>query len=431
VSTASIEPARRISGIVSVPGDKSISHRYAILSALAEGPSEIQNFSPAADCASTLACLERLGVAIRRKENRVSVRGAGLRGLRAPRRKLDAENSGTTMRLLAGVLAAQAFESVITGDASLRRRPMRRVIEPLEQMGAKIAARDGEFAPLEIRGAALTPIHYTLPIPSAQVKSAVLLAGLYAQGETRVTEPVRTRDHTELALAEFGADVLTADRTIRLRARARLEGRSLTVPGDISSAAFLLAAALALPGSQLVASGVGLNPTRTAILDFLAAMGAPIQLTELSMRHGELVGDISIRHAPLRGGVVAGDAVAQMIDELPVLAALGPFTEEGIEIRNAQELRVKESDRIAALAENLRNMGAQVEEFPDGLRVAGRSAGVLRGASVDPRGDHRMAMALAVAALGAKGATRIRHAECVNVSYPEFFSTLRKLAQRA
>jgi 3-phosphoshikimate 1-carboxyvinyltransferase len=427
VTTTQIKPVKSLSGIISVPGDKSISHRYAILGALAEGPTHIENFSPAADCASTLACIERLGVVVEQKNNNVVVRGAGLRGLRAPRRKLDAENSGTTMRLLTGVLSGQRFESVITGDASLRRRPMRRVIEPLTQMGAQIAARHGEFAPLEIRGAALHSIPFALPIPSAQVKSAILLAGLCAEGETHVIESVRTRDHTELALAEFGADVATIERTVRLHGPARLEGRSLRVPGDISSAAFLLGAALARPDSQVVVRCVGLNPTRTAVLDFLASMGAPIQLTELSMRHGELVGDVSVRHAPLRGGVVRGEAVAQMIDELPLLAALGPYTEEGIEIRDARELRVKESDRIAALAENLRRMGAEVEEFDDGVRVAGRLAGALRGAEIDPRGDHRIAMALAVAALGARGETLMRNAECVQVSYPGFFEALRGL----
>ncbi|MBI3484019.1 MAG: 3-phosphoshikimate 1-carboxyvinyltransferase, partial [Acidobacteria bacterium] len=270
-----IFPARAISGALSVPGDKSISHRYAILAALAEGRSEIHNFSPAADCRSTLECLRRLGVSVDIEKDRVCIHGKGLRGLKAPKKKLDAENSGTTMRLLAGVLAGQSFASTLTGDASLRRRPMRRVMEPLAQMGARIRARDAQFAPLEITGAALNAIDYSLPVPSAQVKSAILLAGLFAPGETSVSEPVRTRDHTELALAEFGTDVRTSGGNVRVAGGPRLEGRQLAVPGDISSAVFFLAAALILPGSNLLITGCGLNPTRTAILDVLATMGAP------------------------------------------------------------------------------------------------------------------------------------------------------------
>ena len=430
MASQTIRPARAISGALSVPGDKSISHRYAILAALAEGRSEIHNFSPAADCHSTLECLRRLGISVAIEKARVVIHGTGLRGLKAPKKKLDAENSGTTMRLLAGVLAGQSFASTLTGDASLRRRPMRRVIEPLMQMGAQIRARDAEFAPLEFTGAALNAIDYSLPVPSAQVKSAILLAGLFAPGETSIREPVRTRDHTELALAEFGADLRTSGATVHVAGGPRLEGRQLAVPGDISSAVFFLAATLILPGSNLQITGCGLNPTRTAILDVLATMGAPISLVNVEMHHGELSGDISIRHAPLAGGVISGPLVAQLIDELPMLAALGPFTEQGIEIRDARELRVKESDRIAALAENLRSMGATVEEFSDGLKVAGKSAGKLRGAKVDPHGDHRIAMASAVAALGAQGPSMLRDAACAAVSFPNFFNTLDQLLER-
>jgi len=429
VARKTIVAAKTISGGISVPGDKSISHRYAILAALAEGTSEIRNFSTADDCARTLACLERLGVAITRTKDSVRITGAGLRGLKAPRRTLDAGNSGTTIRLLAGVLAGQPFESTITGDASLRRRPMRRVIEPLTQMGARIRARDSEFAPLEIHGGTLRSIDYALPVPSAQVKSAVLLAGLYAEGVTAVTEPHRTRDHTEVALAEFGATVERPGRTIRVHGGPRLQAAQLTVPGDISSAAFFLAAALLLPDSNLLINGVGLNPTRTAILDVLASWGAPVSLVNLEMRRGELVGDIAVRYAPLTGGTISGAQVPGLIDELPMLAALGPFTERGIEIHGAAELRVKESDRIAALAENLRRMGARVEEFPDGLRVAGKLAGALRGAEIDPRGDHRIAMAFAVAGLAVSGKTVIRDADCVAVSFPSFWDLLERLTE--
>src|SRR5712692_6506456 len=427
-------PARAIRGAVEVPGDKSISHRYAILAALAEGRSEIQHFSTAEDCRRTLDCLSHLGVKVEAENDRVRITGAGLDGLRASRRTLDAGNSGTTLRLLAGVLAGQPFTSTISGDDSLQRRPMRRVIEPLTRMGAQIRARDTEFAPLEIRGGALRPIEYALPIPSAQVKSAILLAGLYAQGATSVVEPVRTRDHTELALAEFGVRIERVDRSIRVHGRGerppRLQARQLAVPGDISSGVFFLGAALLLPESNLLVHNVGLNPTRTAVLDVLATMGAPINLVSVHGTSGELVGDIAVRHAPLEGGVISGEAVAQMIDELPMLAALGPYTEQGIEIRDAQELRVKESDRITALAENLRRMGAQVEERPDGLRVAGRAAGKLRGAEIDPHGDHRIAMAFAVAALAAEGPSVIRDAGCAGVSFPEFFATLERIVER-
>jgi len=433
VAEKSIAPARTITGAVEVPGDKSISHRYAILCALAEGRSEIQHFSTAEDCRRTLDCLRHLGVVIEAENDRVRIVGAGLDGLRDPRTTLDAGNSGTTVRLLAGMLSGQPFRSTISGDDSLRRRPMRRVIEPLARMGAQIRARDGEFAPLEITGGALHPIDYILPVPSAQVKSAILLAGLYATGATSVVEPVRTRDHTEVALAEFGARIERSDRRIRIYARnegSRLEARQLAVPGDVSSAAFFLAAALLLPESNLLLHNVGLNPTRTAVLDVLACMGAPINLVSVHGSSGELVGDIAVRHASLAGGVISGAVVPQMIDELPMLAALGPYTEQGIEIRDAQELRVKESDRIAALAENLRRMGAKVEERPDGLKVAGYSAGKLHGAEIDPYGDHRIAMAFAIAALAAEGTSVIRDADCAAVSFPDFFPTLDRLIER-
>ena len=401
-----------------------------MLASLAEGPSEITHFSAAADCRSTLDCFSRLGVKYEMDGERIRISGAGMGGLRKPRRTLDAGNSGTTMRMMAGILAGQEFRSTLDGDASLRHRPMRRVMDPLAKMGARIESRDGGFAPLKIEGTRLSPIDYALPVPSAQVKSAVLLAGLFADGVTSVTEPVRTRDHTELALAEFGARVDHEGRAIRIHGRPRLKGRTLAVPGDLSSAVFFLAAAMVLPESNLVIHNVGLNPTRSAVLDVLGSMGAPISLVSIRSEHGELVGDISVRHEQLKGGSIEGDVIAQLIDELPAIAVLGPYTEQGIEIRNAAELRIKESDRISVVTENLRRMGAQVDELPDGLRVAGRSAGQLHGAEIEPNGDHRMAMAFAVAALGAKGETVIRDAECAGVSYPDFFSTLERLVER-
>ena len=413
-----------------LPGDKSISHRYALLAALARGTSRIEHFSAAADCQSTLDCLRKLGVKIERTASAVRITGAGLNGFEHSRRKLDAGNSGTTMRLLAGILAGQPFDSTLTGDRSLQRRPMRRVIEPLTQMGAEIHAGHEGVAPLKIHGRKLAGIDYTLPVPSAQVKSAILMAGLFAEGVTEVTEIVPTRDHTELALEEFGVHVGRFERTLRVTGGVELRPRDLTVPGDLSSGVFFLAAALILPESSLVLHDVGLNPTRTAVLDLLAGWGVPISLLSVREAGGELVGDVAVRHAPVEGGEIAGDEVAQLIDELPMLAALGPFTEKGIEIRDAKELRVKESDRIAVVAENLRRMGANVEERPDGLRVGGRSAGRLHGAEIETHGDHRIAMAFAVAALGAEGRSTIRHAECADVSFPGFFESLDKAVER-
>jgi len=430
VAKTKIQPANAVNGPVALPGDKSISHRYAILAALADGASRIEHFSPAADCGSTLECLEPLGAQVKRSGDAVTITGAGPRRLRRPRRDLDAGNSGTTIRLLSGVLAGQSFDSTITGDSSLRRRPMSRVIEPLTRMGAEIRAKNGGLAPLEIRGKPLHGIHYTLPLPSAQVKSAILLAGLFAEGTTSVTEPVRTRDHTEIALEEFGVHVEHSGRTMSLEGNAELKPRNLTVPGDLSSGVFFIAAACILPGSNIMLHEVGLNPTRTAVLDLLAAWGASISFVCVREVSGELAGDLAVRHSFLEGGEIAGDKAAQLIDELPMLAALGPFTERGVEIRDARELRVKESDRIAAVAENLRRMKAKVEERPDGLSVAGRSAGRLRGAKIDPHGDHRIAMAFAIAALGAEGPTTIRDAGCAGVSFPGFFDCLERIVER-
>ena len=417
-----------MTGVVELPGDKSISHRYAILAALAEGKSEIINYASAADCRSTLECVRRLGAEVDIKSDRVFVTGAGLDGLKEPRKTLDAENSGSTMRMLCGVLAGQKFNSTITGDDSLRRRPMRRVMDPLAKMGAEITSQEGGRAPLEIHGRPLHAIDYTTPIPSAQVKSAVLFAGLYAEGETIVRESVATRDHTETALREFGARVESlsdAKGAVKIYPRPKMTARQLVVPGDLSGAVFLISAALILPESSLMLHNVGLNPTRARVLDFLISIGGSVKIPTVQLRDGELVGDVSISHSNLTGGTVAGTQVAEMIDELPMLAALGPFTEKGIEIHDAQELRVKESDRIATIAAGLRAMGASVEEFPDGMRVAGKTK--LRGAKVESHGDHRIAMALSVAALGATGDTTIKDSDCVGVSFPEFFATMERL----
>jgi 3-phosphoshikimate 1-carboxyvinyltransferase len=431
MSKRTISPGGAVTGVVELPGDKSISHRYAILAALADGQSEIANYASSADCQSTLECFRRLGVAIEvSKDRRVRITGAGLDGLKEPRKILDAENSGSTMRMLAGVLAGQRFNATITGDDSLRKRPMKRVMDPLAKMGAEIRSQEGGRAPLEIHGKQLHGIDYATPIPSAQVKSAVLFAGLYADGETTVRESVGTRDHTETALREFGArleHVMGEKGALRIFPRPKLVARQLSVPGDLSGAVFLIATALILPESSLLLHNVGLNPSRAKVLDFLTSLGGAIRIPAVQMRDGELVGDVSINYSDLIGGAISGSDVAEMIDELPMIAALGPFTENGIEIRDAQELRVKESDRIAAIAAGLRAMGATVDEFPDGMRVAGRSAGKLHGAILETHGDHRIAMALSVAALGATGDSTIRDADCVGVSFPEFFTTLEKL----
>jgi len=406
-----------------------------MLAALAEGTSELRHFAAAADCRSTLDCMKALGAEVKLDKDTARVTGHGLRGLKSTRRALDAGNSGTTMRLLAGILAGQAFTSQLTGDSSLQRRPMKRVVGPLREMGADIRAREDNFAPLEIRGGRLHAIDFQMPMASAQVKSAVLLAGLFAEGETSVTEPARTRDHTEIALEEFGAAIEKHGKTIRVRGignngNINLQARSMDIPGDLSSAVFFIAAASMFPDANLLIHNVGLNPTRTAILDVFATMGASLQMLSVRGAHGEIVGDLAVKGAPLQGGVIEGQQIPLVIDELPMLAALGPYTEQGIEIRDAAELRVKESDRIAALAENLRRMGATVEERPDGLRVEGRKAGQLRGAEIEPHGDHRIAMAFAVAALAAHGPTVIRDADCAGVSYPTFFDDLERVAER-
>lgn len=413
-----------------------MSHRYAMLAALAEGTSELRHFSAAADCHSTLGCMSALGAEVKIERDNVRITGRGPRGLKSSWRALDAGNSGTTMRLLTGILAGQKFTTKLTGDGSLQKRPMKRVVGPLREMGADIRARDDNFAPLEIKGARLRAIDYQMPMASAQVKSAVLLAGLFAEGVTSVTEPARTRDHTELALGEFGAAIERHGRTTKIHGlfsgngAGRFAAKSLDVPGDLSSAVFFIAAASLLPDSSISIHNVGLNPTRTAILDVFAEMGASIQMLSLRSSHGEVVGDIAVKGAPLKGGLIEGERIPLVIDELPMLAALGPYTEEGIEIKDATELRVKESDRIAVLAENLRRMGATVAERPDGLKVEGKRAGKLHGAEIEPHGDHRIAMAFAVAGLAAEGATVIRDADCAGVSYPTFFEDLERLAER-
>lgn len=410
-------------GSVRVPGDKSISHRYAMLAAIANGRTRLANFSTGADCASTLACVRALGCEVLHRDGVVEIEGLGAQ-LRKPQAPLDCGNSGSTMRMLSGILAGQTFESELFGDESLTGRPMKRVIAPLTSMGAKIESRDG-YPPLRIRGGSLSAINYELPVPSAQVKSAVLLAGLYASGETAVIEPVRTRDHTEIALRAFGAQISRSGTRISLRGGQSLQGIDAEVPGDISSAAFFLCAAALFPNSKLVVNGLGINPTRAVLLDVLNSMGAKAKVLNLNEHHGELVGVIGMQASELKGTTISGAVTAAVIDEVPALAAIAPYTLEGVVIKDAKELRVKESDRLAAIAENLRAMGAKVEEHPDGLTIPGGQS--LHGADIDSRGDHRIAMAFAVAALRAQGETRIHGASSARISFPEFFHLLLQL----
>lgn len=426
-TTKTISPANRLTGSVHIPGDKSISHRYAMLGAIAEGMSTIRSFAESVDCQSTLNCLKKLGVKIDRQGSDVTIEGVGLNGLRPSTDQLDAGNSGSTIRMMSGILAGQSFRTVIGGDASLSRRPMKRIIDPLTRMGARITSAEGGLPPLTIEGGKLSPIRFEPSVASAQVKTAILFAGLHAEGLTEVVEPHQTRDHSEIALKQFGVEVSCKGHTISLRGRGHLTAQELSVPGDISSAAFFIVAGLLVPGSDLTFQGIGLNPTRTAIIEFLRSIGGDIKILNCESRNGELVGNVQVRSGPLKGGEIPRDLIPGLIDELPVLAVLGTKAEEGIAFRGAKELRVKESDRISAVAENLRRMGAEVEEFPDGLRVPGRQS--LKGAEISSYDDHRIAMAFSVAGLVAHGSTTIRESDCVQISFPAFFETIAKAAQ--
>ena len=429
-----VRPAARVHGRLTVPGDKSISHRYALLAALADGSSTISHYSPGADCAATLACLAALGVVIdgpddtpdeHHDQRVVTIQGRGIGGLAPPAATLDAGNSGTTLRLLSGVLAGHPFDSVITGDRSLRRRPMRRIIEPLSRMGANLRA-DDDRPPIVIRGAALRGIDFTPPVASAQVKTAVLLAGLLATGETTVREPHPTRDHTERAFPVFGVELTRHDGAITVQGGQRLRGASLTVPGDASSAAFWAAAAAALPHSDVTLDDVGLNPTRIGYLSLLKRIGAQVELLGTSETGGEPRGSLCVRHGGNARLDLGPDDVPGVIDELPVLAALA--THGGaLRVTGAGELRHKESDRITALAAGLRGLGARVDEMEDGFHVFGDRR--LQGGTADAAGDHRLAMAFAIAALGGTQPSEIYNAEAVDVSYPGFFDVLASICQ--
>jgi 3-phosphoshikimate 1-carboxyvinyltransferase len=422
-----IRPAKSLTGSIRLPGDKSISHRYAMLGAIAKGTTKLENFSTGADCASTLGCLRALGVEWERNGASVVIHGRGAK-LQAPGSPLDCGNSGSTIRMLSGILAGQEFTSELAGDESLSRRPMARIIQPLQMMGAKIEAADAARPPLRVTGSHLKAIEFKLPVASAQVKTSLLFAGLYANGTTCIEEPIQTRDHGELALQAFGASVDRRMRQVSIDGGQELHAIEATIPGDISSAAFFLCAAGLFPSSQLTTPGLLLNPTRARLLDVLMGLGIRITMSDLQEQHGELVGTVSVQGGTLKGVHITNGDTAALIDEIPVLAAIAPYTSDGIEIHDARELRVKESDRIASVATNLRLMGAQVEEFEDGLRIPGNQK--LHGASLDSFGDHRIAMAFAVAALKAQGETEIKGADAAVISYPEFFNALESLIQR-
>jgi len=423
-----IRPARNVSGALRMPGDKSISHRYAMLAGVAKGKSRFQNFSTGQDCASTLRCMQDLGCTVKREGSAVEVEADG--GWTDPSAPLDCGNSGSTMRMLAGLLAGRGIACEMVGDASLMRRPMSRIVEPLRKMGAEISAGDGGKPPVRIarHKGLLSAVDYEAPTPSAQVKTSLLFAGLFAEGTTIVRENVRTRDHGELALRTFGARVERTKDSVSITGGQQLNAVDAYVPGDISSAAFFFAASAMYPESNLVLEGVGMNPTRAAILDVLTSFGARVSMLNLEEHQAELIGTVKVSGGTLRGGKISGAFSAQMIDELPLLAAIAPYTQDGIEIRDARELRVKESDRIGITTECLRRMGAEVEEFEDGMRVRGGQK--LHGAELDTHGDHRIGMAFAIAGLRAEGDTLIRNADAVAVSFPEFWDYLERVTER-
>lgn len=423
-----LHPADHIRGEVTVPGDKSISHRSVMFGSISRGTTEIHNFLEGADCLSTISCFKAMGIPIESKNGVVTVQGKGLNGLTAPGQPLDCGNSGTTVRLISGILSPQNFDVTLTGDASIQKRPMKRIMEPLSLMGADITSiAKNDCAPLRICGKPLAGIHYTTKIASAQVKSCILLAGLYADGETRVTEPKLSRNHTELMLKFFGADISTEGTTAIVLPTAELFGNKVLVPGDISSAVYFIAAGLILPNSEILIKNVGINPTRDGIIKVCQAMGADLTLLNENHENSEPTADILVRSTSLKGTVIEGDIIPTMIDELPTVAMMACFAEGTTIIRDAAELKVKESNRIAIMVENLKAMGAHIEETDDGMIIHGGRP--LHGTVVDSHMDHRIAMTFAVAALAAEGETEILDADCVNISYPGFYRDLEMLCK--
>ncbi|SFR95364.1 3-phosphoshikimate 1-carboxyvinyltransferase [Anaeromicropila populeti] len=420
--------ANRLAGELSIPGDKSISHRGIMLGALADGTTEITNFLQGADCLSTIDCFRKMGVTIKNDGTSVLVKGNGIRGLKKSDGILDVGNSGTTTRLMSGILAAQNFETILNGDESIQRRPMRRIITPLSQMGANITSVLGnDCAPLRIIGGPLKGIHYSSPVASAQVKSSILFAGLYADGKTSVTEPYVSRNHTELMLEYFGASVSSDNTTASVFPCSRLDGQKVIVPGDISSATYFICAALIVPNSQLVIKNVGINPTRDGILQVCQQMGANIKLENVSTTKGEPSADLVVTSGTLHGTIIGGSLIPTLIDELPMIAVLAAYADGETIIKDAEELKVKESNRIDVMVENLKKMGADAEATDDGMIIRGGKA--LHGAVIDSKLDHRIAMTFAVAGLIADGTTEILGSECVAISYPDFYESLNKIIE--
>ena len=416
-----------LKGELTVPGDKSISHRSVMFGAIAKGLTEVTNFLQGADCLSTISCFRQLGISIENTPEKILVHGRGLHGLSAPEKILDAGNSGTTTRLLSGILSGQEFSSVLTGDASIQKRPMKRIMEPLSLMGAQIeSVRHNGCAPLSITGRPLHGISYATPVASAQVKSAILLAGLYADSPTQVTEPLPSRNHTELMLKGFGANLVSKGKTALLRPGFPLFGQKIEVPGDISSAAYFLAAGLLVPGSEILVKNVGINPTRSGILSVIRSMGGRLEILNERLCAGEPVADLFISFSPLHGTVIEGELIPALIDELPMIAVMAAFAQGTTVIRDAAELKVKESDRIATTTAGLKAMGADVTPTPDGMIICGGRT--LHGASVSSFEDHRIAMSFAVAAMAAEGTTVIENGDCVRISYPGFYNDLALLA---
>ncbi len=417
-----------LKGNVTVPGDKSISHRSIMFGAIAQGLTEVTGFLQGADCLSTISCFRRLGIEIRNEKTKVLIYGRGLHGLSAPSSVLDAGNSGTTTRLISGILAGQDFPSSITGDASIQKRPMGRIFRPLSEMGASFVSKfDNDCAPFTIRGGHLRGIHYDSPVASAQVKSCILLAGLYADGETSVTEPQLSRNHTELMLKGFGADVKSHGTTAVIQPEPHLEGQKIQVPGDISSATYFIAAGLLIPGSEILIQNVGINPTRDGILKVAGEMGAKITYLNKRLVSGEPVADLLVRSCSLQGVTIGGDIIPTLIDEIPVIAVMAALADGTTVIKDAGELRVKESDRIAVVTENLKAMGADIQATPDGMIIRGGRP--LHGCLIQTHMDHRIAMAFTVAGMCADGETTFSDARCVDISYPEFFTHMMRLTQ--
>ena len=423
-----LHKAAHIRGEITVPGDKSISHRSVMFGSIAKGTTEIHNFLEGADCLSTISCFRRMGIEIENKNGTVIVHGKGMHGLTAPSGTLDCGNSGTTTRLISGILAPQNFDVTLTGDESIQKRPMKRIIEPLSMMGADIKSiRGNDCAPLKICGMPLAGIHYTSKVASAQVKSAILLAGLYADGLTTVTEPQVSRNHTELMLKFFGAELESKETSVTIWPATELFGNRIDVPGDISSSVYFVAAGLILPNSEVLIKNVGINPTRAGLIKVCEAMGADLTLLNENHRNAEPTADLLVRTSSLKACTIEGDIIPTLIDELPTIAMMACFAEGTTVIRDAAELKVKESNRIAIMVENLRAMGADVEETEDGMIIHGGKP--LHGAVIDSHKDHRIAMTFAVAALAAEGETEIHDADCVNISYPAFYEELERLTE--